>query len=90
MLWKDVPNVKNASVIDVRSEEEYELGHPDKSVNIPWDLHQYYLEELESLPRPWLFVCEEGIRSGWVVLSLKMLGFKDVYNVGRWIDVGKF
>ena len=90
MLWKEIPNVNNASVIDVRSEEEYELGHPEQATNIPWDLHQYYLEELEALPRPWVFVCEEGIRSGWVVLSLKMLGFKDVYNVGRWIDVGKF
>lgn len=90
MLWKEVPNIDHATVIDVRSEDEFTLGHPVNAVNIPWDVHQYYLKELEELPRPWVFVCEEGIRSGWVVLSLKMLGFKEVYNVGRWVDVGVF
>lgn len=87
MFIREIPNACSGTVIDVRSREEYELSHAKGSVNIPWDLHLYYLEDLEALPRPWLFCCEEGIRSGWVVLSLKMLGYEEVYNVGRWFDV---
>lgn len=87
MFIREIPNAMSGAVIDVRSREEYELSHPKGSVNIPWDLHQYYLKELEALPKPWIFCCEEGIRSGWVVLSLKMLGYEEVYNAGRWFDI---
>ena len=91
MLVRHIPKAKGATVIDVRSREEYDLGHAPGAVHIPWDLHRYYLEELQELPKPWLFCCEEGVRAGQVVFSLKMLGFEDVYNVGRWFDVeGEF
>lgn len=89
MLIRDIPNALQGTIIDVRSREEFELAHASNSVNIPWDIHVYYLEELEGLPKPWIFVCEEGFRSGWVVLSLKMLGFEEVYNAGRWFDVDR-
>ncbi|MCB9048213.1 MAG: rhodanese-like domain-containing protein [Lewinellaceae bacterium] len=87
MFIRDIPNAICGTVIDVRSREEYDLSHATGSINIPWDLHLYYLNELDELPRPWLLCCEEGIRSGWVALSLKMLGYEEVYNVGRWFDV---
>lgn len=87
MLVQHIPRAKGATVIDVRSREEYDLGHAKGAVHIPWDLHHYYLEDLQELPTPWLFCCEEGVRSGYVVFSLKMLGFEEVYNIGRWIDV---
>lgn len=89
MLIRDIPNAMMGAIIDVRSREEYELAHADQSINIPWDIHVYYLKELEDLPKPWIFVCEEGFRSGWVVLSLKMLGYEEVYNGGRWFDVDR-
>lgn len=87
MFIREIPNAMSGTVIDVRSREEYDLSHATGAVNIPWDAHLYYLRDLEELPRPWLLCCEEGIRSGWVVLSLKMLGYEEVYNVGRWFDV---
>lgn len=89
MFLKDIPNGRNGTVIDVRSREEFELGHAADAVNIPWDLHMYYLDDLQELRKPWLFVCKEGWRSGLVVFSLKMLGFEDIYNLGRWIDVDR-
>ena len=87
MFIQEIPNAMSGTVIDVRSREEYELSHAEGAVNIPWHLHQYYLQELEELPQPWILCCEEGIRSGWVVLSLKMLGYEEVYNAGRWFDI---
>lgn len=87
MFLSEVPGYQSATIIDVRTREEFDLGHPANAVNIPWDLHWYYLEELEELPKPWVFVCEEGRRAGFVVFSLKMLGYEDIYNAGRWIDV---
>jgi len=89
MLVRNIPKVNGATIIDVRSREEFDLGHPKGAVHITWDLHLYYLKELQELPTPWLFCCEEGVRSGQVVLSLKMLGFEEVYNIGSWIDVDR-
>ena len=89
MLLTDIPNARNATVIDVRSREEYDLCHAKGAVHIPWDLHRYYLNDLEGLPKPWIFCCEEGVRAGYVVFSLKMLGFEEIYNAGRWIDIDR-
>ena len=87
MFIHEIPNALSGTVVDVRSQEEFDLAHAKNAINIPWDTHSYYLHDLERYPRPWLLCCEEGIRSGWVALSLKMLGYKEVYNVGRWFDV---
>ncbi len=89
MFLSDVPSYQNATIIDVRSREEFDLGHSANAINIPWDLHWYYFEELEALPKPWVFVCEEGVRAGFVVFSLRMLGFEEAYNVGGWIDLDR-
>ncbi len=87
MMIQDIPNARNGTFIDVRSQEEFEWGHTDGAVNIPWGLHLYYLDEFQALPRPWMLCCEEGIRSEWVAQSLQNLGFEEVYNVGRWYDI---
>jgi rhodanese-related sulfurtransferase len=84
-MWQqDITNWRAGTVIDVRSKEEYELMHTERSVNIPWDMHLYYLEELKHLPKPWMFCCEEGFRSGLVAYSLSTLGHTEVYNIGSW------
>lgn len=89
MLLKYVPGGLRATVVDVRSREEFELGHAANAVNIPWDLHLYYLKELQELSKPLVFVCEEGWRAGVVVFSLRNIGFTEVYNLGRWIDIDR-
>lgn len=87
MYLKDIPEARKGTIIDVRTREEYDLGHVPGSVHIPWDLHLYYLEEFSNLPRPLILCCEEGWRAGLVVLSLRTIGFEEVYNGGRWIDL---
>lgn len=87
MYLIDIPNARRGTIIDVRNPEEFLLGHVHYSVNIPWDIHMYYLTELSELPRPWIFVCEVGWRSGLVVHSLKAIGFTELYNAGSWLSV---
>lgn len=87
-MWtRDIKNIREGTLIDVRYREEFDQNCVPNSVNIPWDLHLYYLEELMEYPKPLVFFCEEGCRSGLVTLSLKILGFKEVYNGGCWLDV---
>ncbi len=87
-MWtRDIENIENGTLIDVRYREEYDLNHVPGSINIPWDMHLYYLDELLELPKPLVFFCEEGFRSGLVVLSLRTIGFEEVYNGGSWCDV---
>ncbi|MCG8331454.1 MAG: rhodanese-like domain-containing protein [Chitinophagales bacterium] len=87
-MWiNDIPKNNEGVIIDVRPAEEYELMHAPNTINIPWDMHLYYLKELEALPKPWMFCCEAGYRSGLVVHSLSVLGYKEVFNIGRWQDI---
>lgn len=87
MLYQNIPNASQGTIIDVRTHEECSIGHVPDSVNIPWDLHLYYLRELEALPKPWIFVCRNGWLSGLVVHSLGVMGYTDLYNAGGWMDV---
>ncbi|TXB67567.1 rhodanese-like domain-containing protein [Phaeodactylibacter luteus] len=89
-MWlRDIQNLQHGTLVDVRNREEYDLNHIPGAVNIPWDIHLYYLDELQELPRPWILFCEEGYRSGLVALSLKALGFEEVYNGGSWRDAAQ-
>ena len=87
MYIRDITDFEQGTLIDVRSREEYDLNHLLDSINIPWDMHLYYLEDLMELPKPLIFFCEGGYRSGLVVLSLRTIGFKEVYNAGSWLGV---
>jgi phage shock protein E len=87
MYTRDIANFEKGTLIDVRYREEYDLNHVPNSINIPWDMHLYYLDELMELPKPLMLFCEEGYRSGLVVLSLRTIGFTDVHNAGSWVDV---
>lgn len=87
MLLQEVPNYRQGTFIDVRSLEEFALVHAEGAVNIPWYRSERLLNELPHYSKPWMFACEEGVRAGLVVFSLRMLGFEEVYNIGRWLDL---
>ena len=52
MYIRDITDFEQGTLIDVRSREEYDLNHLLDSINIPWDMHLYYLEDLMELPKP--------------------------------------
>lgn len=82
-------------VLDVRSEKDFvgEQGHVEQAVNIPLEVLQDRLEEInEYLERPVLIVCRTDKRSVKAAQLLAQKGFGDVHvargGMTDWIKAG--
>lgn len=80
-------NIKNATLIDVRTPEEYKEEHLPGAINIPLDQVPQRLDELRSLPVPLVAYCRSGTRSGMAVSLMKQNGILKVYNGGGLEDL---
>jgi rhodanese-related sulfurtransferase len=74
---------KGAVILDVRSPEEFSSGHGVGSINIPLNLIQTRVRELDK-DKPLIVCCASGMRSANAVSYLKSQGFKDILNAGPW------
>lgn len=80
-----LPGLKQAgaSLVDVRSAEEFASASAPGTINIP-------LQELGSrlgeIPKtaPVVLCCASGTRSGMAKLLLKRNGYAQVHNIGAW------
>ncbi len=79
---------KDALVIDVRSPEEFKGGHCDGSVNIPLNVLEARMHELEK-SRHIIVCCASGGRSSMAMNLLKSKGFEHVINAGPWTNAVK-
>ncbi|MFA6152291.1 MAG: rhodanese-like domain-containing protein [Chitinophagaceae bacterium] len=75
-----------ASIIDVRSPEEYAGGHVANSINIPLQEIPNRMEELKIMKAPLILCCASGNRSGQAQRFLAQSGL-DCVNGGSWLDV---
>lgn len=77
----EVLNSGNYVILDVRTEEEYNVGHVKDSLNIPYDK----IDENINLDKDKVILvyCKSGVRSSKAFATLKGLG----YNV---IDLGAY
>lgn len=75
-----------ASIIDVRSPEEFAGGHVANSINIPLQEIPDRIEELKSMTAPLILCCASGNRSGQAQRFLAQAGL-DCINGGSWLDV---
>lgn len=75
------------SIVDVRTEGEFEMGNVEGSINIPMHEVVQRIDELKSLPKPLILICLSGNRSGQVMHYLRSLGMEEVYNGGGWYEV---
>jgi phage shock protein E len=75
-----------ATVIDVRTREEYASGCSPKSINIPLDEFEQRLSELDR-SKPIIVCCRSGARSEVAAGILKKSGFSEVVNAGPWTNV---
>ena len=66
---------EGATIIDVRTPEEFEEGHIENSVNIPLNSLRQSLKSLEK-NKPIIACCATGMRSGSAKTILKSSGFK--------------
>jgi rhodanese-related sulfurtransferase len=75
-----------ATIIDVRTPEEFRMGHVAGSVNIPLQEILSRVDEIRSMEAPLVLCCASGNRSGMATSLLQREGV-DCSNGGGWMDV---
>lgn len=93
MFKKQIESNKESIIIDVRTPEEYNLGHLPNAINI-----DYYGNTIEQqfaqLPKnkTLLIYCRSGGRSAKSCSMLENMGYQNVYNleggIGAWSNAG--
>ncbi len=73
-----------ATIIDVRSEGEYEMGCVEGSKNIPLNEVPDRVEEFKAMEGDIILCCASGNRSGQATMFLEQNGMTNVYNGGGW------
>lgn len=73
---------KGASIIDVRTPEEFQQGHIKGAINIPLDSLLQNTHQLNNT-MPIITCCASGMRSGSATALLQSKGYQ-VYNGGGW------
>jgi phage shock protein E len=85
-LDKKIAN--GATILDVRTATEFNMGHIDGSLNISLGTIRERYAELDT-SKTYIICCSHGLRSVKVETILKEKGFKKVYNGGAWSDLEK-
>jgi len=90
LLAVQLINYKDALVLDVREESEYDEGHIPNSIHIPADKIKDRIEELEKFKdRPIVVIYRSGVRSGSASATLHKNGFLLIHNLTGGIDTWK-
>ncbi len=79
-----------ATVVDVRSAEEFSDEHYDGALNIPVNEIQARLADLGDKQKTLVLYCASGARSAYAARLLSMAGFKHVVNAGGLYDMPGF
>lgn len=80
---------RGATIIDVRTPQEYDQGHIPDAFNIPVDRIKASAERLRTSSSPVIVCCQSGARSGDAMKILKANGVNEVYNGGSWENLLK-
>ena len=83
MSYEDI-NIKEATIVDVRTPGEFSMGCVEGSVNIPLDQVPHKVEEFKNMKKPLVLCCASGNRSGQAVHFLESNGIDNIYNGGGW------
>src|SRR5262249_55565088 len=74
---------EGATLVDVRSPEEFAAEHIDGAVNIPVSELGTRMGELGPKDKPVVVYCMSGIRSARAANTLAEAGFKKVADLGK-------
>ena len=88
----DIKNIiieKQATIVDVRTVNEFRGGNAEGSINIPLHEVEKRLDELKSLKQPLVLCCASGNRSGQATQFLMQQGI-ECYNGGSWLNVNYY
>ena len=83
-----VPTLKaaGATIVDVRTAEEFATGHLPGSINAPLAQLPAGLERVDRA-KPLIVCCASGVRSEAALTLLRRAGYTDVVNGGSWRDL---
>jgi len=76
----------STTIVDVRTKEEFDMGHINGSVNIPIEEILEYVEDIKNMTPPLVFCCASGQRSGMAAQYFKEQGI-DCSNGGGWREL---
>lgn len=80
-------NNPSATIVDVRSENEFASGHVEGSINIPLETVPNKIDDFKDMSKPLILCCLSGGRSGQATAFLQQSGVEDVHNGGGWSEV---
>ena len=83
MNIQELINDTATTIVDVRTEGEFEEGNVSGSINIPLHTVIEKVEELKAM-QPLVLCCLSGGRSGQATAFLQAQGFDNVHNGGGW------
>lgn len=79
---QDFLKTNPAVLLDVRTKEEYEAGHIEKSVNLPLQRIEDVQGKITDKSTPLFVYCQSGARSASAVSALKKMGYLNAVNIG--------
>lgn len=72
-----------ATLVDVRTPQEYAQGHIPGALSLPLDrLSAMAQKKLPDKDKPVIVYCLSGRRSAQAVMILTQMGYKDIRNLG--------
>lgn len=81
IYWRELAaGVPDATLVDVRTKDEYALGHLDGAINVPLDDMRERLDEIPK-EKPVVVYCGVGLRGYLASNILKDNGYPSVYNL---------
>ena len=82
LYWRELQqaDLTKVTLVDVRTKDEYELGHIPGAVNVPLDEMRSRMKEIPS-DKPVFLYCGVGLRGYLASNILKENGYKDVRNL---------
>ena len=83
MNIQELINDTATTIVDVRTEGEFEEGNVQGSINIPLHTVIEKVEELKAM-QPLVLCCLSGVRSGQAMAFLQAQGCDNVHNGGGW------
>jgi phage shock protein E len=79
--------LESATILDVRTPEEFSGGHYPNAINIPLDELPQRINEIKEMKQPIVAYCRSGNRSEMAVSILKQNKLTEVYNGGGLSDL---
>ena len=73
---------KKGTLLDVRSEMEFETQHIPGAINIPLETIEANLSKITEMQKPIVVYCLSGGRSGIASGLINQSGLQEVYNGG--------